>query len=66
MSGNVRDPNMKRINSRELADAFIEQQIKEIKAQVGDKKVLLALMVYLEKVKANKLLEYSKNNLVRT
>ena len=31
MSGNVRDPNMKRINSRELADAFIEEQIKEIK-----------------------------------
>ena len=43
MSGNVRDPNMKRINSRELADAFIEEQIKEIKEQVGDKKVLLAL-----------------------
>ena len=39
MSGNVRDPNMKRINSRELADAFIVEQIKEIKEQVGDKKV---------------------------
>ena len=43
MSGNVRDPNMQRITNRELANAFIEQQIKEIKAQVGDKKVLLAL-----------------------
>ena len=43
MSGNVRDPNMKRINSKELADAFIAEQIKEIKEQVGDKKVLLAL-----------------------
>ena len=43
MSGNVRDPNMKRITNRELANAFIEEQIKEIKAQVGDKKVLLAL-----------------------
>ena len=43
MSSNVRDPKMQRINSRELADAFIEQQIKEIKEQVGDKKVLLAL-----------------------
>ena len=43
MSGNVRDPNMKRINNRELANAFIEEQIKEIRAQVGDKKVLLAL-----------------------
>ena len=43
MNGNVRDPNMKRINSKELADAFIAEQIKEIKQQVGDKKVLLAL-----------------------
>ena len=43
MSGNVRDPNMKRINNRELAEAFIEEQIKEIKEQVGNKKVLLAL-----------------------
>ena len=43
MNGNVRDPNMKRINSLELANVFIEEQIKEIKEQVGDKKVLLAL-----------------------
>ena len=43
MSGNVRDENMKRINNRELANAFIEEQIKAIKEQVGDKKVLLAL-----------------------
>ena len=43
MGGNVRDENMKRINNRELANAFIEEQIKEIKEQVGDKKVLLAL-----------------------
>ena len=39
MSGNVRDPNMQRITNRELANAFIEEQIKEIKAHVGDKKV---------------------------
>ena len=39
MSGNVRDPKMQRINSKELADAFIAEQIKEIKEQVGDKKV---------------------------
>lgn len=39
----LRDPNMKRIDCKELADQFIEEQIKEIKAQVGDKKVLLAL-----------------------
>ena len=43
MSGNVRDPKMQRINSRELANAFIEEQINEIREQVGDKKVLLAL-----------------------
>ena len=41
--GDVRDPNMKRIDCKELAEKFIEEQIKEIKEQVGDKKVLLAL-----------------------
>lgn len=34
---------MARINTKELAEAFIEEQIGEIKAQVGNKKVLLAL-----------------------
>jgi len=34
---------MKRITTKELADAFIEEQIKEVRAQVGTKKVLLAL-----------------------
>ena len=43
MDANVRDPKMKRINNRELADAFIEAQIAAIKKEVGDKKVLLAL-----------------------
>lgn len=40
---NVRPETMKRITAPLLADAFIEEQIKEIKEQVGDKKVLLAL-----------------------
>lgn len=40
---NVRPETMKRITTPLLADAFIEEQIKEIKEQVGDKKVLLAL-----------------------
>ena len=40
---NVRPDSMARINTKELADAFIEQQIKEIREQVGDKKVILAL-----------------------
>ena len=39
----VRPETMERITTKVLADAFIEEQIKEIRAQVGDKKVLLAL-----------------------
>ena len=34
---------MERITTRELAEAFIEEQVAAVKAQVGDKKVLLAL-----------------------
>ena len=40
---NVRPESMKRITTPELAKAFIDEQIAEIRAQVGDKKVLLAL-----------------------
>ncbi len=40
---NLRPENMERITTKALADAFIEEQIAEIRAQVGDKKVLLAL-----------------------
>jgi len=43
MSNNVRPDSMVRITTKELADAFIKEQIAEIRAQVGDKKVLLAL-----------------------
>ncbi len=43
MSSNTRPDNMERITTPELAAAFIEEQIKEVRAQVGDKKVLLAL-----------------------
>ena len=43
MEKTVRPENMERITTKALADAFIEAQIKEIRAQVGDKKVLLAL-----------------------
>ena len=39
----VRPETMERITTKALAEAFIEEQIKEIRAQVGDKKVLLAL-----------------------
>lgn len=40
---NVRPENMQRINTPELARKFIEEKVAEIKEQVGDKKVLLAL-----------------------
>ncbi len=43
MSSNVRPDSMERITTVELANKFIEQQIAEVRAQVGDKKVLLAL-----------------------
>lgn len=39
----MRPADMKRINTPELAEAFIAEQIREVRAQVGDKKVLLAL-----------------------
>lgn len=39
----VRPENMQRINTPELAKAYIDEQVADIKAQVGDKKVLLAL-----------------------
>ena len=38
-----RPENMERITTKALADAFIEEQVAEVRAQVGDKKVLLAL-----------------------
>ncbi len=43
MGNNVRPETMARINTKALADAFIKEQVAEIQAQVGDKKVLLAL-----------------------
>ena len=43
MSTNVRPESMERITTPELAQKFIDEQIAEIRAQVGDKKVLLAL-----------------------
>ena len=40
---NRRPDDMVRITTPELADAFIEEQIKALREQIGDKKVLLAL-----------------------
>ena len=38
-----RPDSMQRINTPELANAFIEEQLAALRAQIGDKKVLLAL-----------------------
>ena len=38
-----RPDDMMRITTKELADAFIEEQLEALRAQIGDKKVLLAL-----------------------
>ncbi len=43
MDNNVRPETMERITTPELANAFIDEQIKLIREQVGSKKVLLAL-----------------------
>ncbi len=43
MNSNIRPDTMERITTKALADKFIEEQIAEVRAQVGDKKVLLAL-----------------------
>ena len=43
MDCNVRPESMERITTKALADAFIEEQVKAVREQVGDKKVLLAL-----------------------
>ena len=43
MENNKRPESMARINTQALADAFIEEQVRAIRAQVADKKVLLAL-----------------------
>ena len=43
MQTDIRPENMQRITTPELAKAFIEKQVSEIRATVKDKKVLLAL-----------------------
>ena len=41
--GNVRPESLKRIVSSEQAKKFVEESVKELKAQIGNNKVLLAL-----------------------
>lgn len=43
MTSNIRPDTMARITTPELAQAFIDEQVTEIRDQVGDQKVLLAL-----------------------
>ena len=43
MADNMRPESMARITTPELAEAFIAEQVAAVRAQVGDKKVLLAL-----------------------
>ena len=43
MENNKRPETMARINTPELARQFIDEQVAAVRAQVGDKKVLLAL-----------------------
>ena len=43
MADNKRPENMERITTPELAQQFIDEQIKALKEQIGDGKVLLAL-----------------------
>ena len=43
MNSNIRPETMERIITPELAKAFIEEQVQAVRAQVGDRKVLLAL-----------------------
>ena len=43
MAMDIRPENMERITTPALAQAFIDEQIADLRAQIGDKKVLLAL-----------------------
>ena len=43
MGDNKRPETMERITTPALANAFIDEQVKALQAQIGDKKVLLAL-----------------------
>ena len=47
---NVRPESMARITNFELANAFIEEQVAAVRAQVGDKKVLPAFVICLVEV----------------
>ena len=65
MADNKRPETMERITTEALAQAFIDEQIKAIREQVGDKKVLLALSGGVDSsVVAALLIKAIGNNLV--
>lgn len=43
MTGNIRPESMQRITTPDLAKQFIDEQVATLRAQIGNKKVLLAL-----------------------
>ena len=43
MENNTRPADMRRINTPQLAESFLSEQVAQVRQQVGDKKVLLAL-----------------------
>ena len=43
MANNIRPETMERITTPALARAFIDEQLAALRAQIGEKKVLLAL-----------------------
>ena len=43
MENNVRPASLTRITTPDLAERFIREQLAALKAQIGDKRVLLAL-----------------------
>ena len=62
---NVRPESMERITTEALAQAFIAEQVAAVKAQVGDKKVRLALSGGVDSaVVAALLIKASGKNLV--
>mgnify|MGYP002544033980 FL=1 len=46
MADNKRPESMERITSPALAEAFIQEQVAALQKQIGDKKVLLALVKF--------------------
>ena len=44
MANNTRPETMARITTPELAQAFIDEQLAQLRAQIGEKKVLLGMV----------------------